>query len=102
MYNVLRSVVLFTLFIAGAGYAQNGGLDITFNGTGKVTTAWAPDAAGANCSALQSYWKIVVAGYALNGMDYYFAIGRYNINGTIDNTLNGSGKVLLAIGSGYE
>jgi uncharacterized delta-60 repeat protein len=102
MYNVLRSVVLFTLFIAGAGYAQNGGLDITFNGTGKVTTAWAPDADGANCSALQSDGKIVVAGYAFNGTNNVFAIGRYNINGTIDNTLNGSGKVLLAIGSGYD
>jgi uncharacterized delta-60 repeat protein len=101
MNSNLQRIVLMVLFTT-ACIAQDGGLDITFNGSGIVTTAISANSDGANCSAVQSDGKIVIAGYASNGSDYDFAIARYNTNGTIDNTFSGTGKIILAVGSGYD
>ena len=84
--------------IALVRYNINGSLDTTFNGTGKVTTDIGGRESVANSIAIQSDAKIVVAGSSFNGTNTDFAVVRYNANGTLDTTFNGTGKVTTAVG----
>ena len=86
-----------------ARYDNNGTLDNSFGTGGKVK-----DSAGfentAYALAIQSDGKIVVTGtsssYSSTVGDYYrFVLLRYNINGTLDNSFDGDGKVLCDSGS---
>ncbi|MEJ7665424.1 MAG: delta-60 repeat domain-containing protein [Hymenobacter sp.] len=54
----------------------------------------------ASSVAIQSDGKIVAAGYSYNdGTDDDFAVVRYNPNGTLDTSFNGTGKVVTPVGS---
>src|SRR5208283_4534251 len=77
----------------------DGGLDTTFNSTGIVTTAIGTGGARANAIAVQSDGKIVAAGYSVNGRSF-FALVRYNTDGSLDTTFNSTGIVTTAIGTG--
>jgi len=79
-------------------YLYDGSLDTSFGGTGKVTTAILSDNDDAASVALQPDGKIVAAGNSSNGSDTDFALVRYNSNGTLDTTFNGTGKVTTAVG----
>lgn len=75
-------------------YNTNGSLDNSFDNDGIVVTT------NFNCwiysIAIQCNGKIVVAG----GLDnYYFALARYNINGSLDNTFDTDGMVTSTIGT---
>jgi uncharacterized delta-60 repeat protein len=83
-------------------YNSNGSLDNTFSYDGKVLTAIGNGNDEARSVAIQSNGKIVVAGYSYNGLDNDFAILRYNIDGTLDNTFDSDGSVLTAIGSSND
>jgi uncharacterized delta-60 repeat protein len=80
-------------------YNTNGTLDTSFNGTGIVTTPIGSDNEGAGSVAIQSDGRIVAAGESNNGLDYDFALIRYNTDGTLDTSFNGTGKVTTPIGS---
>ena len=86
-------------FFATARYTANGGLDTSFNGTGKVTTQIGGTVNRAYGVAIQSDGKIVSAGYCNVGNTEDFALVRYNTNGSLDTSFNGTGKVTTAIGS---
>ncbi len=83
-------------------YNSDGSLDTTFNSTGKVTT----DISGATefgyGVVIQPDGKIVVAGASYNGSDYDFAVVRYNSDGSLDTTLNSTGKVTTAVGASND
>jgi len=79
-------------------YNANGTLDTSFGGTGSVVTPMGNGADGGNTVAVQSNGKILVAGEAFNGLDDDFALARYNTNGTLDTTFNGTGKVITPVG----
>ncbi|MBK8465325.1 MAG: hypothetical protein IPL32_05795 [Chloracidobacterium sp.] len=83
--------------LAVVRYNTNGALDASFNGTGTVVTSIG-NAANANSVAIQSDGRLVAAGYSLNDLDYDFAIVRYNTNGTLDTSFNGTGMVTTPIG----
>jgi uncharacterized delta-60 repeat protein len=83
---------------AVARYNPNGSLDTSFNGTGKVTTAIGSTYASADALALQPDGKLVAAGIGQNGSNFDFALARYNPNGSLDTSFNGTGKVTTAIG----
>src|SRR6185369_4103592 len=83
-------------------YKPNGSLDTSFNGTGKVTTAIGPGDDWAEALVLQPDGKLVVAGYSWNGSDYDLALVRYDSNGSLDPSFNGTGKVITAIGPGGD
>src|SRR5262245_41732594 len=85
-----------------ARYAPAGALDSSFNGTGKVTTPIGPGGDGAYDLALQPDGKLVAAGTSYNGANDDFSLARYNPNGSLDSTFNGTGKVTTPIGAGYE
>jgi uncharacterized delta-60 repeat protein len=76
-----------------ARYNPNGSLDTSFNGTGKVTT---PIAAGENFASavtIDAQGRIIAAGRSATGVNYDFALARYNPNGSLDTSFNGTGKV---------
>lgn len=72
-------------------YNTDGTLDNSFDGDGRVMTAFGVSENFINAIAIQSDGKIVVAGYNL-AQDYDFALIRYNSDGSLDNTFDGDGK----------
>lgn len=78
-----------------ARYNTDGSLDATFDGDGRVTTAFA-GADVANGVKVQPDGKIVTAGHS--GFD--FALARYNpADGSLDTAFDGDGKVTTDFGT---
>jgi uncharacterized delta-60 repeat protein len=77
----------------------NGILDTTFSGDGRQVINFGgvdlPDGI-----ALQPGGKIVLAGYKVTPAESYFAVARLNVNGALDTTFNGTGKVTTSFGAG--
>ena len=85
-------------------YNADGSLDASFGGTGRVTThigisSGLSNSDIGNSVAVQADGKIVVAGYSSVFADTDFAVVRYNANGSLDTSFNGTGKVTTPIGS---
>ena len=80
-------------------YKSNGIVDSTFGTAGKVTTFFSNSGVSSNSVAIQTDGKIVVGGYAYINQHFNFALVRYNTNGTLDNTFNGSGEVITDFGN---
>ncbi len=75
-------------------YNDNGSLDTTFGGDGKVITDLGGNGDQAYSVVIQDDGKIVVAGYSnKGGSGSDFALVRYNSNGILDTTFDGDGKV---------
>ncbi|MFO1008373.1 MAG: protein kinase [Planctomycetaceae bacterium] len=87
---------------AVARYNLDGSLDSTFDGDGKLTTDFENSEEVSFGVAIQDDGKIVVAGYAVVGPAYDFALTRYNEDGSLDTTFDGDGKVTTAIGSSHD
>ena len=85
-----------------ARYNPNGSLDASFNGTGTVATVFGPSWDTANALVRQSDGKLVAAGYTSNGSNLDFALARYNANGSLDTSFNGTGKVTTPFGAGDD
>ena len=83
-------------------YNANGTLDTSFGVVGKVVTPLGVNFATVSGVVVQSDGKIVVVGNADNGVDDDFALVRYNANGTLDTTFNGTGKILMGFGYGSD
>lgn len=83
----------------------DGTLDTTFNGTGKVRTAFGNDYAydAARAVAVQPDGKIVAAGYGGENSVRGFAVARYNVDGSLDTSFNDDGKAVTPTsGNGIE
>ena len=87
-------------------YNPDGSLDSSFGSGGTVTSPQFPPggpittASGAFAAALQSDGKIVAAGFATILGVNQFALARYNTNGTLDTSFNGTGFVTTATPGG--
>ena len=82
-----------------ACFKANGSLDMSFNGTGKVTTNFGGDGnADGQGATVQTDGKIVVAGNATVAGVQQFALARYNADGAVDTSFGGTGRVLTAVG----
>ncbi len=77
----------------------DGTLDTSFNGTGKAVLPVGTAYDGGYCATVQADGKIVVAGENWNGVDWDCSLIRLNANGTLDTGFNGTGKVLLPVGT---
>jgi len=85
---------------AVARFNSDGTLDNSFDTDGQVTTDFLIRDDYASSICLQSDGKIVVAGYAEHASyQYYFALARYNSDGTLDINFGTGGKVTTAIGT---
>jgi uncharacterized delta-60 repeat protein len=82
-----------------ARYKPDGSLDTSFNGTGKVATTFGTGLAGAQALALQPDGKLIAAGSYYKS-EFAFALARYNPDGSLDTSFNGTGKVTTAAGAG--
>jgi uncharacterized delta-60 repeat protein len=82
-----------------ARYNSNGSLDTTFSSNGKVMIDFSNASDIANSVTLQADGKILVAGTAgagvVNGVTTTndFALARFNVDGTLDTTFDGDGKL---------
>lgn len=86
-----------------ARYTSTGALDASFNSTGKVVTAITASSDDYLSSlALQPDGKIIAAGYCFVTPGYDFCLARYNANGTLDTTFNGTGKLIVPVGGGND
>ena len=78
-------------------YEPDGTLDPTFGTGGRVTTGFDSGNVHANAVIVQPNGKIVLAGG--NGGNR-FALARYNVDGSLDDTFGGDGKVTTGFVSG--
>jgi uncharacterized delta-60 repeat protein len=85
-----------------ARYNADGSLDTSFSVDGKLTTGIGTSDDHATSMVIQGDGKIVLAGFALNGSDYDFAVVRYNTDGSLDTSFNGDGKLTTSLGSGDD
>ena len=77
-----------------ARYEPDGGLDNTFGGDGRVMTDFTSKFDEALGIVIQGDGKIVLGGGAgFNGVNPKFAAARYNLDGSLDMTFHGDGKV---------
>src|SRR5256885_1365510 len=93
-----------TILFSGAAAAFPGSLDTNFGCAAPpcsgyvITGIPAPSGVSTGSSlALQSDGKIVMAGGAGSGASQNMAVARFNANGTLDTTFNGSGYVTTAV-----
>ena len=79
-------------------FNANGTLDTTFNGSGIVVHNSAAGGAGDDSGkaiAVDSQGRILVAGSSTNSAgNKDMVIWRFNVNGTLDTTFNGSGTIV--------
>ena len=85
--------------IALARYNPDGSLDTSFDDDGMLTTNFFGRDEIAYALALQPDGKLVAAGYAWDGNDHYFALVRYNPDGSLDVSFNGDGRVTTDFGA---
>jgi uncharacterized delta-60 repeat protein len=86
-----------------ARFRSNGIADSTYGINGFVTTDFNASFEFVRTLAIQSDGKIVAAGMSNNnGVNYDFALARYNTNGSLDNTFSADGKLTTAIGTGID
>jgi uncharacterized delta-60 repeat protein len=69
----------------------DGSLDTSFRGTGRASTDFLGDDRAYGL-ALQADGKIVLVGIKYAVSTSYFAMARYNTDGSLDATFNGTGK----------
>ncbi len=83
-------------------YNNNGSLDVTFDGDGKVITTLGGDSDSETATdmVLQPDGKILVAGGITSSDFMYrdFALVRYNSDGSLDATFDNDGKVTTDFG----
>src|SRR5205085_424585 len=80
----------------------------TFGGDGMILTDFAGAYDDARGVAIQADGRIVAAGYVANGpasdegINYDFALARYNPDRTLDDTFGGDGKVTTDFAGGTD
>ena len=76
---------------AVARYLADGRLDTTFGGDGMSTTDFDLGNDVGTSLALQPDGKVLVAGTAMLGSQNAFGVARFDANGTLDTTFDGTG-----------
>ena len=85
-----------------ARYNADGSPDTSFGSGGKVVTAIGSSDDAVSAIVLQPDGKLVAAGAGSNNSGPDFALARYNPDGSLDTSFNGTGKVTTAIGPGTD
>ncbi len=87
---------------AAARYNTDGTLDNSFGKNGMVTTDFIGGRDFAHSMVLQPDGKILLNGFHDGNGSYEFATLRYNVDGTLDSTFNGDGKLITSLGIGND
>jgi uncharacterized delta-60 repeat protein len=78
-------------------YNTDGSIDTDFGTNGMVFTPIGSGNDEGEAVAIQSDGKIVLAGHTWDGVDYDFAVVRYNTDGSLDTTFGSGGKVVTQV-----
>jgi uncharacterized delta-60 repeat protein len=90
---MLFSLVLLLALVATA-YAQDAGdFDTSFDVDGKVLIDFGDVGDFGYAAVVQSDGKTVIAGKSFNGVNDDFALVRLNVDGSLDSSFDGDGKV---------
>lgn len=103
---LMASMALALVLVSGVALAYPADLDPSFDGDGKVRTAFSPPddprySVARDIVALQDSGKILAAGYAQPdqfGEKGGFASARYNADGSLDLSYGGDGRVVTVAG----
>ena len=96
--NIVIAGSQFTGSATSFGAARiraDGDSDLTFSSDGLVTTSFGLIAEAH--AVTTSEGKVVAAGWTANFGSASFALARYNSDGTLDTSLNGTGKVVTQV-----
>jgi uncharacterized delta-60 repeat protein len=103
------SIILAGFAVTGGGvdfalarYDSSGNLDGTFGTGGLVTTDFGAGANQAQAIALEPNGSIIVAGTALVGASFDFALARYDTFGNLDGTFGIGGLVTTDFAGGDD
>lgn len=80
-------------------YHEDGSLDDTFGDGGIVFTDFYESIERITAIGIQDDGKIVAAGYTYFVGKYYFALARYNADGSLDLTFDEDGKAMADVGT---
>lgn len=86
-------------FVAGARYQTNGTIDNSFGLNGILVDYIKQGSTFFISSAIKKDGQIIAAGYSWNGVNYDFALLRYNLNGSLDNTFSTDGLQMRDFGA---
>jgi uncharacterized delta-60 repeat protein len=102
-FTFILTSILLTLLIVAIHPSDALALDTSFGGDGKMTISFsAGDDVGSGV-AVQADDKIVVVGTSDNGSGVSeLAVARFNVNGSLDNTFSGDGKVTTGFSAGDD
>ena len=85
-----------------ARFLSTGALDTSFNHTGKVTSNFG-NSDNALEATLQADGKLLVGGYYIDpSSNSHMEIARYNTNGALDTSFNGTGVTSTSFGNNQE
>lgn len=103
-YIIITVVLVLIAFfsVPVASLAQAGSLDLSFDTDGIATTQIGNSGDDGKAMAIQNDGKILVAGTSNNGPIDYFALVRYNTDGSLDSTFDNDGIVTTAVGSSHD
>lgn len=76
-------------------YNPDGTLDNTFSGDGIVVTSLGSMLESGGALVIQPDGKIIVMVNIMEGSEYNSMLLRYNVNGTLDNSFSGDGKLTI-------
>ena len=99
-YGTCANFVCFALI----RYTEDGALDPTFSGNGKVVTTFGSLNSYISAIEIQSDGKIVAGGFT-RVLDYgatKFALARYNADGSLDSSFGKDGRVETNLGNGWS
>ncbi|MBS3914895.1 MAG: T9SS type A sorting domain-containing protein [Bacteroidetes bacterium] len=100
MKNLILAFICFTLFYNNDLMAQPpaGTLDKTFGGTGIVIKSLGTYSDAAVSAIIQpSDGKILICGYSDTDVGANVMVARFNLDGTLDKTFNGTGKIITPV-----
>lgn len=89
--------ISLSIFGVPAANSQTVPFDNSYSGDGKTLCTVGATFDYGNCGILQDDDKMIVAGSAMVGSNHDFALVRFNIDGSLDNTFGTGGKVITAI-----
>ncbi|HEX6181397.1 MAG TPA: hypothetical protein VFZ47_09130, partial [Chitinophagaceae bacterium] len=100
----MANVKAYNPAFAVTRYNPDGSLDASFGNNGKVQTPFSYSAdetyASSYTAALQSDGKLIAAGSANSGYGSSYALVRYNLDGSLDISFDGDGKVVDSLRTG--
>jgi uncharacterized delta-60 repeat protein len=87
-------------------YTSDGRLDASFGGDGSVTTDFDGDFDAVYAVLIQPDGKVLVAGQVFIGAVFTghtdFGLARYNLDGSLDTSFGGDGKVTTDLAGSYD